>query len=317
MARIGLVLGAGGIVGHAFHAGVLTAIEEATGWDARSAEVMVGTSAGSSVVSLLRGGLSAPDLAARALGRDLSPEGRRLLGGIAPVTGWPEQPPREPGQWPRPAALSVLMRPWGRRPGVLAAAAMPEGRIPSDAMTPAFRRLHGDRWPERSLWICAVRLDTGRLVVFGRGDAPATDVASAVRASCAIPGFFQPMKIDGVKYVDGGVHSPTNADITAGQGLDLLVVSSPMSMVRSAPRDPRMAWRTALSFRLAREVATVRRSGIPVVAFQPTPDDVSVMGVNAMDPKRRQAVVRQARESALRRLERADTQRLLEPLRAV
>ncbi|MDQ1475357.1 MAG: hypothetical protein QOE62_586, partial [Actinomycetota bacterium] len=47
--RIGLVLGAGGAVGHAFHAGVLAGITEATGWDARDAEVIVGTSAGSVV----------------------------------------------------------------------------------------------------------------------------------------------------------------------------------------------------------------------------------------------------------------------------
>src|SRR4029453_17418931 len=45
-ARVGLVLGAGGVVGHAFHAGVLRALAEVTGWDPRRAEVVVGTSAG-------------------------------------------------------------------------------------------------------------------------------------------------------------------------------------------------------------------------------------------------------------------------------
>ena len=41
MARIGLVLGAGGVVGHAFHTGVLAALQEETGWDARGAELIV------------------------------------------------------------------------------------------------------------------------------------------------------------------------------------------------------------------------------------------------------------------------------------
>ena len=59
MTRIGLVLGAGGAVGHAFHAGVLAALADETGWDAREAEVVVGTSAGSVVGALLRAGMSA------------------------------------------------------------------------------------------------------------------------------------------------------------------------------------------------------------------------------------------------------------------
>ena len=57
--RIALALGAGGVVGHAYHAGVLAALEEATGWDPRDAEVIVGTSAGSVVGSLLRAGFAA------------------------------------------------------------------------------------------------------------------------------------------------------------------------------------------------------------------------------------------------------------------
>ena len=68
MARIGLVLGAGGIVGHAFHAGVLSALAEATRWDPRGSEIIVGTSAGSRVGALLRAGVSASDLAAFATG---------------------------------------------------------------------------------------------------------------------------------------------------------------------------------------------------------------------------------------------------------
>jgi NTE family protein len=63
--RIGLVLGAGGVIGHAFHAGVLDGLCDATGWDPRDAEVIVGTSAGSVVGALLRAGFSPRDLAAR------------------------------------------------------------------------------------------------------------------------------------------------------------------------------------------------------------------------------------------------------------
>ena len=62
MPGIALVLGAGGTVGHAFHAGVLTALAEVCGWDARRADVVVGTSAGSVVAALLRAGMPPADL---------------------------------------------------------------------------------------------------------------------------------------------------------------------------------------------------------------------------------------------------------------
>ena len=134
-----------------------------------------------------------------------------------------------------------------------------------------------------------------------------TDVATAVAASCAIPTFFTPVSIDGVRYVDGGVHSPTNADLVAGLGLDLVVISSPMSIARRNPRftpdQPAAALRRAPA---GREVARIRKSGTLVLTFQPTDADLAVMGLNAMDPTRRAEVTRQAIESTRRRLHRPD-----------
>jgi NTE family protein len=136
-----------------------------------------------------------------------------------------------------------------------------------------------------------------------------------VAASCAIPSFFEPVRIDGAEYVDGGVHSPTNLDLLAGLGLDLVVVSSPMS---SAGR----GWRAAVDTPIRRycravlgaEAARVRARGTPVLAFQPTAEVQVVMGVNAMDPGRRGAVARAARETTLGKLDRPDVKARLEPL---
>src|SRR3954464_12776786 len=61
MRRIGLVLGAGGIVGQAYPPGGLQARAE-TGWNPASSEIVVGTSAGSLVGGLLRSGVSVSDL---------------------------------------------------------------------------------------------------------------------------------------------------------------------------------------------------------------------------------------------------------------
>src|SRR5687768_17590360 len=84
MTRIGLVLGGGGIVGMAYHAAVLAGIEDATGWDPREAEVVVGTSAGSASGAELRAGVSAHDMAARRGSGEFSAEGERLLRTLGP-----------------------------------------------------------------------------------------------------------------------------------------------------------------------------------------------------------------------------------------
>ena len=109
--------------------------------------------------------------------------------------------------------------------------------------------------------------------------------------------------IDGVRYVDGGVWSPTNADLLTGLGLDLVVVSSPMSTVRRGLRAGVDLPARLLHHRyLESEIGKVRRAGTPVLTFEPTGEDQAVMGVQAMDFSRRPRVTRHIRESALRRL---------------
>jgi NTE family protein len=315
--RIGLVLGAGGATGGAFHAGMLAALHDATGWDARTAALVVGTSAGSITGSLLRAGIGPDDLLAGATGRPVSAAVRPHLERLERSRSkWP--PPNPPRRMVRMAEPRVLVnaarRPWRVRPGALAAALLPAGALPTEMISDGVGALF-DRWPPEPLWICAVRLRDGRRVVFGRDRAPAARVGDAVAASCAIPSFFAPVTIDGERYVDGGAHSPTNLDLVRRDHFDLVVVSSPMSV---AGRTPSLR-ADALARRFCRatldaEAVAVRRRGIPVVAFQPTPSDREVMGLNPMDPTRRAATAEQIYQSTLARLERPDLQRRLAAL---
>ena len=73
-----------------------------------------------------------------------------------------------------------------------------------------------------------MRLSDGERVVFGRDDVQTT-AAEAVRASCAVPIRYEPVTVDGRRYVDGGVHSYTNADLMGPPAFDVVIVSSPMS----------------------------------------------------------------------------------------
>jgi NTE family protein len=321
VARIGLVLGAGGMTGGAFHAGVLAALAEC-GWDARTAEVVVGTSAGSVSGAVLRAGLPPVDLLARIDGRPLTDEGRSLVGALG--SGPPPLPrfPLRPADRGRrrlgvdPALVrSVLTRPWHTRPGSVLAALLPHGTVPNDVIAEGFDALFADRWPDEPLWICAVRLRDGRRVVFGRPPAATTSVGTAVAASCAIPGYFAPVSIDGVDHVDGGAHSPTNLDLLAGRDLDLVVVSSPMSITgRAQAPGPEVAVRRACRVMLQAEAARVRRRGTPVLSFQPTAEVRAAMGNNAMNPDRRRPTASRSHESARRRLERPDVADLVATL---
>ena len=217
MTDVGLVLGAGGVVGQAYHAGVLSALDESAGWDARSADIIVGSSAGSITGTMLRLGVGATDLAAMATRSPLSESGSKLVDRILPNSS--DLPVPTPASWfrpwrpPSPALLSrIARRPWSFRPDVAAMTMLPAGRIDLSERAAPLHRFVGDRWPE-DLWICAVRRDDGARVVFGRPGSPPASLAAAVLASCAIPAYFAPVVIGGVEYFDGGVHSPTNTGV--------------------------------------------------------------------------------------------------------
>jgi NTE family protein len=312
MPAIGLVLGAGGAVGHAFHSGVLGAIADETGFDARDAEIIVGTSAGSIIGAYLRAGFSPADIVARATDQPLSPEGaERARPAEDAHRGLPAVPNKRPAGSTRAMSAPrtfarALLPPWGVRPGAAIAAALPAGTVPTELITAGLRPLL-PTWPEAALWINAVSLATGRRVTFGRDLRISTDVATAVSASCAIPTFFEPVTIDGVRYIDGATHSPTNADLLAGLDLDLVVIVSPMSMASSTLRfTPDQPARRISRLALAREATRVRNSGTPVLTFQPTIDDLAVMGLNAMEGSKRVDVARQAALSTRARLQRWD-----------
>ena len=300
--RTGVVLGGGGYVGHAFHAGVLDALAEA-GFDARRADVLVGTSAGSIVAAALAGGLSPADQAAELVGDELSPEGAAIR---ATTEQLPERlaPRAARGRRPLAAAsvLALARRPGRVRLGAVAAGLLPAGTTDSSGLARGPRRLFGDRWPD-GLRITAVRARDARRVVFGTPRAPRTDVGTAVAASCAIPAYFEPAYVDGVAYVDGGMHSPTNADVLVRDGLDLVVILSALTSGPNARR-PRVdaGMRLSAARRLRREVVQLRSAGARVVVLQPGAADLEAMGINPMLGARLDEVIATTRATTRGRL---------------
>jgi NTE family protein len=305
MTQIGIVLGAGGVLGGAYHAGALAALEEVTGFDARRAQLLVGTSAGSIAVTSLRAGVPPHDHLNRVLGRRLSPEGEALVAqaGAGQPPEWDDEPLFRLGLPANPVlAARAWLRTGGPRPGVALAGVLPAGSRSTEIISTPLDRMHRGRWPDAPVWIVALRLRDGARVVMGRDPVPGATIGLAAAASSAIPGFFRPVEIDGERYVDGGTHSPTNADLCAGLGLDLVVVVSPMSGTAGVLRRQFGRGRILHARALAQEVAAVRRNGTPVLTIQPTPADRALVGGNPMDPSRRATVGRGALASVRDRL---------------
>ena len=158
----------------------------------------------------------------------------------------------------------------------------------------ALRELEHAGWPEPDLWICAVRRRDGRRVVFGRPGSPEVPIHLAVAASCAVPGYFAPVRIGGRSYIDGGVHSPTNAAVLRGAGLDVVIVISPMSGPAGWRPDIHAAGRRHAARLLAREVKALEAEGVRTVVFAPGADEQEVMGNDMLSRERLNEVIQQA-----------------------
>lgn len=83
--------------------------------------------------------------------------------------------------------------------------------------------------------VVATDVRTGEAVVLKEGD-----VAKAVAASCAFPGFFAPEEIEGRFLVDGGIAENVPVDVAKNMGANFVIASDviPAKKIRSLPRDP-------------------------------------------------------------------------------
>jgi len=299
--RRAVVLGGGGVLGAAWMIGALAALRDEYGWDPREAEVLVGTSAGSVLAALLGCGVTVDTLVShqrgvpapgdpqvdfdpdRASGGPLPPRPKLGIGSTALLARAVRNPRRLP-----PLAVLSGLAPRGR--GQLDAVKM----LVEAAVVEAGG---ADGWaPHPATWIVTMDYESGRRVPFGRVGAPPATLPEAVAASCAIPGWYAPVTIDGRRYVDGGTLSPTSLDLVAGRGLDEVVVLAPMvsfeldepaSLVGRVER----RFRRAMTKRVLHEAAKVRRHGTAVTILGPGREDLEAIGVNLMDPRRRLRVL--------------------------
>jgi NTE family protein len=326
--KIGLVLGGGGTVGAAWLMGTLDAIAGETGWDPGSSDYVVGTSAGSVIGALLACGVPPWLMVAHQAGESLdglSDSRGEAADRVERSGGSSYRLDRKgfalgPGSW-RLAAAS-LAHPTRYSPMSVISGWLPEGLVSTEPLKDTVRRVCRDRWaPHPNYWAVAVDYDDGHRVAFGRDGAPSATLPDAVAASCAIPGFYRAVRIDGRRYVDGGVRSASNLDILRDEGLDLVIALNPMSSLQSiAPSAlaDRLAVgaRAMIGRRLGSEAKRLRGAGTEVVLIQPTAADLTVMGPNPMNGRRRSAVMSTARRTMAEQLRDGELGDLLRALPA-
>jgi NTE family protein len=307
--RVGLVLGGGGVMGGAWLTGALEALARETGWDPASADHVVGTSAGAMMGALCAAGVPPWFMVAHSAGEVfdglVDAEGRpaadadRAAGAVFRV----QREGLRLGPGSVRLGLAALRAPARHTPAAAVTGWLPRGIISTQPLRETIRRVVPAGWaPHPALWIVACDLSTGRRTVFGREGTPQADLADAVAASCAIPGFYCPVRIAGREYVDGGVRSPSNLDVLRGAGLDLAICLNPTSTRDEPPASTPAArvgaiFRRASGRRLGREARLLREAGTEVVLVQPTARDRAVMGPNLMSRRRRHEVIETAIET--------------------
>ncbi|MCC5575340.1 patatin-like phospholipase family protein [Microtetraspora sp. AC03309] len=263
-----LVLGAGGLVGMAWMAGLACGLRRG-GVDLGEADLIVGTSAGAIIAALLATGQDPDRLATpvRPAGSGSTPpqvDGRRLGEAFA-VLGSAASNPDEAR----------------RRVGQIALAAETG---PEQAHIARMRAMAGaDQWPDRRLLITALDAETGEQEVFDR--ASGAPLPSAVAASTAFPGIYPPITVNGRRYMDGSLRSATNAGLAAGART--LVVIDPQAHLF-----PRELLHQELAVAGARTVVTI----------EPDPESLRAFGSDLNDrtawEPAYQAGLRQATDAA-------------------
>jgi NTE family protein len=247
-----LVLGGGGVTGVAWEIGLLLGLAD-RGVDLTSADLFVGTSAGSVTAAQVTTGRSLEQMfegqLAGASAEIAASFGTLGLLKFALAGLWPGDP-RKGRAWLGRAALRAKTVPEADRRKVIE------------------HRIGTAQWPEVPLKITAVAAETGEFVVFDK--ASGVSLVDAVGASCAVPLVWPPVTINGTRYVDGGVRSVANVDLA--KGYDQVVVIAPI---------------TASARRSGTPQAQAKALGVRHIVVRPSDAALTAIGRNPLDPARR------------------------------
>ncbi|ORW01987.1 patatin-like phospholipase family protein [Mycobacterium kyorinense] len=233
-AKRALVLAGGGVVGIAWETGILRGIADESLDLAQAlldSDVLVGTSAGSTVAAQISSGRSLEDLFAAQVA-ETSFE-------MDPGVGVDDIMDLFLGAMAEPDMARKRQR--------IGAVALVAETVPEPVRRKVIaQRLPSHDWPKRDLRITAIDIATGELVVFDRDSG--VELVDAVAASCAVPGAWPPVTVNGRRYMDGGIGSTINLEVADDCDTAVVLVPSGVSAPSSfgaGPAAEMAAWRAA------------------------------------------------------------------------
>jgi NTE family protein len=275
-----LVLGGGGSAGNAWVIGVIAGLFDA-GLDVTEADLIIGTSAGSTAAAQIASAAPTELLAAILAAPPPAPTGPagsdRGRVPVRPAVDHLERTSRIIAAAEDPADMR-------RRLGAAALEldAESDGSWQTRWRATVAARLPGRGWPQRPMVITAVDARTGQPVVFDRHSG--VDLVDAVAASCA---SGLPYGIGDRRFIDGGYRrSSENADLAAGYRR--VLVLSPLGGRTRAPLD----W----GMQLAVQADELRAGGSSVEAVLPDSSSLEAFGHDMMDLSRRAPAARAGHE---------------------
>ena len=273
-----LVLGGGGSAGNAWQIGVIAGLFDA-GLDVTRADLIIGTSAGSTVAAQITSATRPPELLADILAAAPPPR----TGPAGPSHGCAPMPVAD--HMERTGAIFGAAEDAADMRRKMGAAALEMDAAPGGSGQTRWRatvaaRLPSRHWPPRPMFIVAVDAHTGEPVVFDRHGG--VDLVDAVAASCANGFGVPPLSIGERRYIDGGYRSVENADLAAGH--ERVLVLSPFGGRSRAPPE----W----GMHLAAQVDELRAGGGRVETIFPDSQSRDAFGVDMMGPSTRPPAAR-------------------------
>jgi len=337
--KTALVLGGGGFTGGVYEIGALRALDLlAVNRTINEFDVYVGTSAGAFIASMVANGIT-PEEMMRVINSDLpSPLSDISLGMLL-------QP--NYGGFVR-KSLTFPLRVAGVARGLLShvrevsavdivnglAGGLPSGVYSGRGIESYVEEALADpdrtndfRLLDHELYLTATDLDSTERVVMGDGEWMDVPISTAVAASGALPMLYEPVRIDGREFIDGGIRSTTNIDVAVEHGAKFIVVINPVVpyvndlrkriptiMGTRARRVSDMGF-TAIgnqAFRLlsherlhiAVQHWEERYPGVDIILIEPEFDDELMFGTSIMDYSARLEIAKHGFESVTLKLAR-------------
>lgn len=285
VSRRALVLGAGGTVGISYHAGVIKGLAEA-GLDLSNIDLIVGTSAGAVVGSIVRYGHDVDEVWELAR-TDKNPfrEDEPLFRPEVVFTRG----------WKTPAGLArrtvgagyVLQRSLLKvgkfRPPEQLQRFYRGGMSSVTELRDEYLSWTGEEWPEGELRLCAFDIVSGTRIVLGEPGRKNLPLPDAMRASSAVPFLYPPVKLDRRILVDGVVHSSTNVDVAVDFGATAIFVAAPLAYdPQSVPPPHLRASKEVFHNRLKKEMQEAKKAGVELLAIRPDAEEARVHGLNLL-----------------------------------